>query len=696
MERFRFGVLATVALVAWAPIASAAEIEVQIPARHLLDTLALRAATAGRDCPEVVDAGDLGDAIVAHVEWPLGVSDGPELLPGTEEVPVETAYGSFETLAPVARFPIDLHLRTLDCVYEPGCADPYEDTRVTAWLDYRLTVGPDGVCADYVGPFGALPQGTADAVADQVERFGRPCVDLTGQLDPLIELVHGDDVEDVAMIFDEDADVLVVRATIGESSAGAWQAFLYGLTLDPPDGSARVLVDEDTVRDGLRWHLSRALSCGVDPESCADGVEPTGAIGSTWDPDADLVTATVEVVGATCGAFTGIDIVATSSYDVLIDAPPGPFEMDQADYAVRMLTVLGTDPWTGFDCDPVWEAVEDELDDLFDGLGGSCARTGPLVDCTTPFDVLRHVISPGNTQLWLAPLGFAGTTGALSVPTAWGFDLVSDVPQPLELGGTRATYGIEVAECHASAGYEGLLEMDGGPGQLCPAADLGLPTPAVLNDPLGVYDLGFGPLGDRTYTVHPTPAFWADPYGPVITVWSTAGAATIELPAPLQADVPDGIDVALIRAILVAWLACNPLNEDPPIPGWFDVRWHVDPPPYELVVVGEAWAGATAVLESAQVSADPTTDPELGLTIAERARLTTRWTVSHPRMGRFEFTADSTVPVVLAGTDGLLTPAVAGEIGIAVPRASLPRGVTSMSLAFGLAPGEPILVPATR
>lgn len=679
-------------------------IELQIAASSLLDGFTIQAWQAGKDCPTVVDAGGaIGTAIVNHVSWPRDVETHPYLVPGVEAVTVPLSVGDLETVAPIARIPLDLHFRTLDCVYDPFCS-LFDTHLVRIWLDYTLSLGPDGLCADYVGPTDPLPQGTADAVADQVERFGRPCIDLTEDLDPLLALVDQDAVLDVAMIPDPSFDAVIVRASVDDPDTETlvdWQAFLGGELLAPWDGDSRIVIDDGLLQRGFASHLTRAVTCSwMSAASCDDEVEPNGTVSTGWHDDPPSVVAEVGVYGTSCSGWLGNVLIATTTFDMETHPPFGvsSFYANEATYTLHTVTALDT-ALPALGCGGAWDAVEDRMDAVFAGMGGSCERVGDEVDCEAPFPLLSSDFGPGS-DLWAAPWTDFATNvdGGLALDVIWGWGAGPAVPDPLDLDGTRAVYDIRPDRCSVHAGYEGLLEMDGGPGQLCDADDLGLPTPLVLDDPEGVYDLGYGSVvADRVYTVHPTAAFWADPYPALVTVWSTAGAATVQLGAPVDANLPEGIDFKLIKAIVDAWIACHPAYNGPPIPGWFDLHWLVDPPPYELVVKGDDWLGATAVLDKAQVlRSEPRLDKELGLTVVDGAVLTTSWTVSHPRMGAFGFTVDTVIPVTLAGTDDALTPASPTSVAIAVPAASLPRGASSMTFDLALAPGDQVFTPIAR
>lgn len=671
-------------------------IDFQLESEDVLAALVHHGKSVGRDCPEIIHDGGFGDIVVDRLDWD---EYGLEIVRG-DPITVSLSGGDLTVSPPIARIPVRLVGKPLSCIHSTSSyCGGYDNQTIT--LSYRLDASPQGLCARFVDAEGG--SGTFDdVVTDVIDRFGEPCVDPYEVVAPLLGVFVDDwAVVDALAVTGTDGARIEVRASIsgGPYGSPAWQPYWDAFALNANPGSSDLTytrLGEAMVLHAFEDDVAAAVtSAGLDlgPYEVTTWAS-AGSYGNEW-------TSTVDIEGD-CAWTLGGDLTLTT-YLNRHAYPHGGSSTDYAayDYELELETHIDLQEgglWT-VDCDGAPEAIRSRMDDRFADLGGACDLDGTTVTCAMPVPIVDLDFGGGGVDVAPYTTPYTPVVVNSDWTTLYGraYPFGAEVEAPITVSVETPEYAVRKAECSATAGYLGSLNVTGGPGEFCPAPDLGVPTPTVTGDDLGVFDVtSGGEVRSVPITLSGDLAsYFADPYAAKIVYWSTVGSGTVSVPSPKEYPLPLGYDPELLQAVAEAWANCHPATDGVPIPGYFDIHWLIDPGPIEVTVVGAKWQGATAKLASAglQQLGESTYDEKNGITLlpSKSATLSSKWELSS-RDGALSVSLGSALANdwmgVPYGRGTLLTPTADGAVKFDVPREQLPEGVSSMSFSVQLAPGD--------
>lgn len=708
--------LVAAGLLGVAPAASAVPqaVEFQLGADKILDLLGDRAKLIDPGCPEIFDAGlsGLHEAIVDHV-----VFGDPELLREDDATSMSFQTGNINVFRPRARLPVEVHIKSVDCVNDPNCA--LDDTLpVQVFLSFALTADTDEICATFTHSEALLvPQEALDQVDGIVAQFGPMCAPLSlGAVTGL--LGDGATVADVALSANTALDRLAIRLDMDtpDGAAGStlsnWQTFMNGTIADAGTEDFSVLVDAAMLRHSFERQLTDGITCDPsDPSSdgCNDEIEPREDATSAWLPWVPEVDVAVE---------TGVEV--WGCWDITTDVTlDSALSLSSTGDAIDVAADLDWDPSDGelFACSLVNPLFAFTLPvpaffGIMEGIAANYSAAAKIddalpsecdlvddhnIDCSFPFDLPKIDLGPGPDGI-LSATNLRGTSAGLVLEGDVDILGFANAPEPLELSGTAPVYGVHGDCSDLGIGYLGWLDVGGGTGDYCHAPDSGAASPFVVDDTwdaYNLYDIDEGPADEVSIGLGGDwiDLFWDDPYGMTATVWTTVGSGSITLDKPIEHV---GIDWGIIGDYIMAYVNCHFREQTGlfGIPGKFDFHWLVDPPPYELVAIGSEFDRAVATLDKASFTqvGETYVDEKSGLTVmpSKSVMLSTSWTVDGGRAGKFSFSAETPMTMDLGGTklfDGYAFAVGAPTtVTVAVPREALPRGAKEASVSVELDP----------
>lgn len=567
-------------------------VELQLSAASLAD-LVRRELAATDVCPEPIPCPGGGDCYLDHIEIPgpgtfqrgasgasVALGDGT-LMPGVMPVQLHQ--------------PIDVFVKTAACVEDPSCApnDYLLTGQVDAVLEFSLQVASGGeirICGDLVGTSpdlgvsGALPEISA-------------CGDLP--TDSFAALLKDLPLTRQGLSLSADASRLGVRLEFdpGAANLGEWGGFLAGtLASEPTQSELAVIFERSLLQDVFKSFIDLGS---------IDEVNPDGPKTSSWLPLGPLgavisVTTPGEAIVPVC---PDIDLDINTSFvlhfepatdELVIDAT---FDIDLNEWDMLACTAL-TAGWGGpalmAIAAPILTAIAhglapdaEEIQGQSSDIPDECTVSGEdSFECRFPMD-----LDAIDLMAAAPPVANLDMQGQMALQGS--FSLVGDV----DVAGLVFTPSMSHAvsdvafhvghDCHTvTAGYTGWVNFYGN-AAIC---DVDLRDDL---DPKGVYQVtetnqnGHLPatfeveLAPPSYDAGAT--FWWQPYGFGMTIYTTAGARTVQTGAPTEVSQA-GQEAAILAVTATMPVDCTEWSEgwlgDP---GGYNPLWDIDPPPFEVV-----------------------------------------------------------------------------------------------------------------
>lgn len=688
------------------PAAHAVEntVELQVSAAPLLGLVVNRVRAIPPACPEPFSDGSQ-DWIIDHY------SVGEPFL-SSESSPTDIVFteGTVSARRPEIVVPIQASLKTTYCVETAIC--PLSATLpVTLPLRFVLTADSNQICATYTGVDTDF-LGAADPIGTMMTALGPMCAPVS--LSAMTGLLGEVTIDDVALAANANGRIGVrMELLTPDGSAGSsladWDDFMNGALADSGGGEFSIFIDEAMLRRAFGRRMTDGLVCDpAEPEAaaCTDELTPTSDASTFWLPDDHAVQVEMDMdvdLGGWCWSDVGLEPVSIeapfslgsdgSSLDINAELD---WDANDGDIAACVLQnpffvlTMGL-PLQSY---VIFQAIADgysAANEIEGGLPADCSMSGDTqIDCTFPFSLptldLGGPVATGvleATELLAFPSGLS-LEGTIDLPVPF------EAKQPMTFGAYELPiYGVQGGCSTLHLGYLGFLDIEGGPGEFCPNPYTGEQSPSIVNDPLGIYavdDVDQGPADtvELRFPWADEEPFWIDPYPAQVQVWSTVGSGTIEIGTPEKTEYGS---IGWLAAYINALVQCEPAAGGMPgNPGWFDVEWLVDPPPYEFVAVGTVgWDGSTATLVDLTVNqlSSMTFDARSGVYTlrAANATMTATWSISGTA-GAYRYTSTMPLGADLIGmrrADGtyLMVPAAPMTVAFTTPRTGLPRGLTS-------------------
>jgi hypothetical protein len=594
-------------------------VEIQVSASTLDDQF--RREFQGIEiCPEFFSVGEL-DLVLDHVEFPpIGSFRRAE-----QPLPLDLAPGvTLDEIQGVEYVrPIDIFVKTRDCVEDPDCPAAQYLSAQSFDLITSLSVSvvvikredkPDlrfpRICASLIGTEPEL-----DFAPSLIPSFSK-CTNIP--MGALGSMVNGRQVQVAALAIDDEADTVAFRLGFDDSDSpldtDGWTAFLEGEIGESLQGTDFNLIVE------RRLLMERFV--GIINPNEIKMIVPDGDPIATWTPLAhggavvDVVTP-VEVEVPLCpdiGAniFTNFQTSYDPAHEELVIDGSFDYSLNQWDMFVcgsLAAPILG--PHGPFSIG-ISTGVMNALASLFvpdaDELGAKgllppeCKALGEKsFSCRIEMLFPNLKFGPGGAQM------------AIELTQGFGSDLGITFGGDAKVFGGISPWTPQVAtsvdpfefhlywDCNSTdIGYSASVVLQG-TGRVC-GAEISSP------DPLHVFQVsekheakgngdGNGwlparfqvdiepPFGPNSYVAN---KYWKTPYGLDLTVYSTGGAKTERIEAPirdLDAESYDPNSLSLIRKI-----ECLELSE-----GWlgnpaaYNPLWDIDPAPIERNVVEQSW-----------------------------------------------------------------------------------------------------------
>ncbi len=514
--------------------------------------------------------------------------------------------------------PLRAHFKSLSCIRNPSCAR--DDWAQVVDLHLLLDLGVSGnqLCVTPAGFLEPVP-------ADVLPSSDPICAPLA--LGAIRQLA-GPEMEVVArgLSANDDESVLAVRvellqeglasvlsapaaAALATARTNAWQAFLDGdLAAAPVTGSPswRLHLTDDLLRTAMARRFAAAVH--DDPDTSLDG--PVD--GLWWPFTGDGILGAhffAEIDTHICPNLIGAEVHASLPLALDGDAfrVEGKVTWDTNDADVGLCGAL----FGGFVFAPVTMPIAAAIADSFSpdpselGAPAECDAVESQtedntvdLDCTFPLALPDVRVGNAFLDLQLAdstpsPLGLT-IHGA-----AHGGGPGQQIPATEATVDGGFGYGIH-GNCSAgfSQGYSGGVSLRGP--RLCDTD--------ILSDPHHVFDVeGTSETtydGIRTNIDVDFPAFasvmcpvspgvwaacppgqapldqyWLSPYPLTMTLWTTRGAFTVQVPGPVKVTEQQQLALSF-QAVNLRVNCMAPQTGLFGIPGLYDPRWDIDPPPY--------------------------------------------------------------------------------------------------------------------
>ncbi len=689
----RFFVPALLCFAALAPSSAQAAriIEFQLQADRLFELIHDRileehiCATAQFELP-----GQNGNFVLDHIEFPGGME-------------MERNNGQLQLAVPALLF-----TKRPSCLSDPDCGQteytPAQPTSITLLLD--LTAEPDGskveLCAGLTGlRYGGIPvslDSLDPGLTAAVQNFIDPMCSSVEVLKPIKQAIGGKPkIKAAGASANEDFSRLAVRVEL-ENAADptgpldpGWGAFFDG-SIKPhgPGMEWSLFIDKDFFVETVLTRFSSSLT-GNDQFTVTSG--PT----ASWAPNYQggghvyvTMAGKVDVDGClnTIGvdpANVTIDFFASAAEPNVIKTH-GSLDTDVVDSDV-------------FLCAWLWGQASGGLPIILTTLSVIAANQGPsdedfpsecvvsedgeTFDCDRPLEMQPIKMSKWSQYPWStkAELPLHALYGhdqgpILGGPIEIDFAILSDYYKTLEVVPGEFYYGILGGCSSLTTGYDCKVELKG-TGRICGSVQ-------VLSDPNGVFGVAEINSGsdkdlDDLKVIFPkiggnVQAYFANPYPCTLRIRTSVGLKCIEIappPPPPNPGTPEFWDIQ--TELIQAKADCK--KKIVFVPGQFNPRWHIDPPPFDLPIDLELNdpfvidSGIVATVHDLSIEAlAPIEAVETGVGSFQLPAIQTA----------INFTLTLSGPLELGGVGGgaaggVLTPGIAGRSALAEGASAQPR-----------------------
>ncbi len=599
-NRVRIAALLVFAVLAPSSAQAARIIEFQLQADRLFELVNDRiheehiCATAQFELP-----GQNGNFVLDHIEFPGGME-------------MERNNGQLQIAVPALLF-----TKRPSCLSDPDCGQteytPAQPRSITLLLD--LTAEPDGskveLCAALTGlKYGAIPMSLDSldpGLTAAVQNFVDPMCSSVEVLKPIKQAIGGKPkIKAAGASANENFSRLAIRVEL-ENPANptgpldpGWGAFFNGgIKPHGPGMEWSLFIDKDFFVETVVSRFSSSLT-GNEEFTVTSG--PTGSWAANHQGGGHVyVTMSGEVDVDGCLNTIGVD-PANVTIDFHVDAATpnvikthGSLDTDVVDSDV-------------FLCAWLWGQASGGLPIILTTLSVIAANQGPsdedfpsecvvsedgeTFDCDRPLEMQPIKMSKWSQFPWAtkAELPLNALYGhdqgpILGGPIEIDFAVLAGYYKTLEVTPGEFYYGILGGCSSLTTGYDCKVELEG-TGRVCGSIQ-------VLSDPNGVFGVAMIDSGssqdlDDAKIIFPkfggnVQAYFADPYPCKLRIRTSVGLKCIEIappPPPPEPGTPAYWDIQteLIRA------KADCKKEIVFVPGQFNPRWHIDPPPFDLPV----------------------------------------------------------------------------------------------------------------